>query len=319
MTRHLRLLLVALAILCRANLVHAEAERPVAEVLFAQAREDMRRGDYAAAYSKLLESERLDPANGTRFNLVVCAERLGKVATAWVRARRLLEVLPENDERRPVTQRWVTTLAARLPTLVTRLASSAPPGIRIFLDGVEIDVATQGTPLPVDPGPHQIVVRARGRADRVSELEAEEGHLHEIELQPGEASVVPPSSPPRPASTAPARRRMEPPRAPHARTPRWIGWSALAVGVAAVAGGAVLSSLAVDKKEFVERTCPNKRCREESGLEAGRDGKMLVGAAAAAFAVGAAGLGVGAYFVLENTSSAPPRHPAVGATVAARF
>ena len=64
--------------------------------------------------SKLAESERIDPSNGTLLNLVLCEERLGKVASAWLHTKELLERLPANDARRPIAERRFAALSARL-------------------------------------------------------------------------------------------------------------------------------------------------------------------------------------------------------------
>src|SRR5439155_15265716 len=88
-----------------AAVARADAEpAAVAQALFEQARQDMKHGDYRAACPKLVESERIDPANGTLFNLMLCEEQLGKIASAWLHAKELLDRLPLRDDRRPIAQ-----------------------------------------------------------------------------------------------------------------------------------------------------------------------------------------------------------------------
>jgi hypothetical protein len=59
------------------------AQNPAAaEALFEQARAAMAAGSYDIACARFRDSDKLDPAVGTRFNLADCEERRGRVATA---------------------------------------------------------------------------------------------------------------------------------------------------------------------------------------------------------------------------------------------
>ena len=61
----------------------ARAQNPAAaEALFEQARAAMAAGSYELACARFRDSDRLDPAIGTRFNLADCEEKRGRVATA---------------------------------------------------------------------------------------------------------------------------------------------------------------------------------------------------------------------------------------------
>jgi hypothetical protein len=83
----------------------AHAQNPAAaEALFEQARSAMAAGSYDIACARFRDSDKLDPAVGTRFNLADCEEKRGRVATAWSLFRGVLSELAEDDDRRPIAQ-----------------------------------------------------------------------------------------------------------------------------------------------------------------------------------------------------------------------
>src|ERR1041385_4293359 len=140
MNRARRFLAVGLLRTMHSGLALAQAPpgEALATTLFEQARNDMRRGDFAAACPKLAESQRIDPSNGTLLNLVLCEEKVGKIASAWVHSKELVERMPSEDDRRPIVERKLAALAPRLPKLTMRLAPASPPGTNVLLDGVTL-------------------------------------------------------------------------------------------------------------------------------------------------------------------------------------
>src|SRR5439155_10377781 len=99
-----------------------------------------------------------------------------------------------------------------------------------------------------------------------------------------EASGVPSHAPVKglplaaPPSSAP---RVEPTRAVDSRssahpTPKWVGWTATGVGAAGLVAGAVMGALALDRLSTVHDVCPQKQCRDESGIDASNQGKAFV-------------------------------------------
>jgi tetratricopeptide (TPR) repeat protein len=85
--------------------------------------------------------------------------------------------------------------------------------------------------------------------------------------------------------------------------PQWLGWTAAAVGAAAIAAGAVMGAMAVHRQSIVEDTCPAKRCRDQSGITAANEGKKLVIGTVAAFGLGAAAGGLAIYVWAEHPAS----------------
>jgi hypothetical protein len=311
----------------------ARAETPmaagVAEALFKQARADMRRGDTAAACPRFAESERIDPSNGTLLNLVLCEEKLGKVASAWLHARQLVDRLPAGDPRLTIAQRRVEALVGRVPKLRVQRSPSAPPGSDIELDGVAISDSSLGIELPIDPGSHHITVKAPGRNDVTTELTIEEAQAYQHVAEPGapmeaaappvvQAPVVetpvpaPIARPVRVEASGLVQPRSHAPRPPE-REPesplRWLGWTSVGVGAAALVVSSVLGVMVLDRKSEVEARCPSKLCANQAELEAVEDvaaeGKRLQTGALVALGVGVAGVGFGAFALTRDHATAP--------------
>src|SRR5436190_14534460 len=89
-----RLAVMTIFTLLTATTTARSQRESVAESLFRQAREEMKRGEAAAACPKFEESYRLDPSIGTLLNLALCEEALGHSATAWTKLRQFLDSAP---------------------------------------------------------------------------------------------------------------------------------------------------------------------------------------------------------------------------------
>jgi len=144
----------------------ARANDPAgAQALFDQAKQLVKAGRFAEACPKLEESQRLDPGIGTQFHIADCDEHIGKTATAWAM---FLDVAGQaHATGQKARERIARDRAAALePTLsrMTILGSAADvPGLEVRRDGVLIGKGEWGTPLPVDPGQHEIRASAPGK------------------------------------------------------------------------------------------------------------------------------------------------------------
>ncbi len=282
-----------------ASTAHAQSKDPAgAEALFREGRALSDAGDIAGACAKFRESNRLDPAVGTTFNIADCEERLGHVATAWTLFDEVTQRLPASDKRRAVAERRAAALEPRLPKLNIRLAADAAVGARVARDGVELGGASQGTPLPVDPGEHVVVVSAPGHADRTFKVVISEREMRALEVEPGVASEVKSETPgPSAHDTTPAP--------PH-QASKSLGYVVGGVGVAGFVTAAVAGALMLQKKGVVNDHCDAaKRCDPE-GLRATKAGTTLGIVTTAGLVTGAVGVGAGAYLILSAGSREVP-------------
>jgi hypothetical protein len=223
----------------------AQSKDPAAaEALFREGRSLSDAGDIAGACAKFRESDRLDPAVGTTFNIADCEERLGHVATAWTLFDEVAQRLPTSDKRRAVAEKRATALEPRLPKLSLRLLAGAPADATVTRDGVALGTASLGTPLPVDPGEHLVIVSAPGHAAKPFKLIISEHEIRSLEVDAGPVSVTAPEV--RPNVTPLTVPPTEPEH--HSKT---LGYVLGGVGVAGFITGAVAGALVLQKKSVV--------------------------------------------------------------------
>jgi hypothetical protein len=275
-----------LALACSAALFVSASARaqagdaPAAEVLFREGRRAQGAGNDQEACQKFAESQRLDPAAGTLMNLATCEEKLNKLASAWQHWKEAIDALQSGDSRLAFAQSRVRELDKRLPRLTVALLPGGSAA-RVFRDDVELGAASQGIPLPVDPGPHTVTVLLSGhRPESVafSLAEAEEKKL-EVHAGPSDSG----------ASTS------------GDAGPRHIfGWALIGAGALGLGTAMASGFLVSDKRSTVQDDCPGNVCRTTAGLDAAAAGRTLLVVNSVAWIVGAVGLGAGAYLVLAD-------------------
>jgi hypothetical protein len=174
-----------------------------AEALFVQGRQAMAEARYDVACEAFAESNRLDPAVGTMFNLALCERKRGRIASSWAMYRSVLEKLPPRDPRVAVARQAADELEARLPKLTVNVAEGVPEGAKVFRDEFELTDAMRGLPLPVDPGSYVLVLQIPGHADRKVNVSLAEGETKSITLEAGPESPTPAAAPPTNAPAPP--------------------------------------------------------------------------------------------------------------------
>jgi serine/threonine-protein kinase len=165
----------------------------------------MAEGRIAEACPKFAESNRIDPGIGVLFFLADCYERNGQTASAWATFRSAgaaARAANQPDREQQASER-TTALESRLSNVVVVVPENArAPGLQVRWDDVPLAHALLGSPLPVDPGPHKLLVTAPGRQAHEREVRIEPGpntatiELPELALR----SDTKPMTPPKPAS-----------------------------------------------------------------------------------------------------------------------
>ena len=163
---------VAVLLLC----VTTAAAEPGAEAAFNRGREMLKVGKYAEACDAFEESQRLRPQPDTQFNIALCSEQLGKLATALALHRELAQTL-DTPARRAKSAELAAQLEPRVPRLQLKVGEARkrtrrpPPGLEVRVNGVQI---TNFNDLPIDLGMNPVTAIAPGFVDWSGQVSAAE-------------------------------------------------------------------------------------------------------------------------------------------------
>ena len=291
---------LALALLLGADPVLAQQES-VAESLFREARESVKRGDPEQACPKFEESYRLDPSIGTLLNLGLCEQQRGRIATAWTKLRQFADVAPDGDPRLALARQKIAELEQELPKIRILVSQEGRLGT-VRLDGVELRSASLGIHLPVDPGEHVILTTWRTGESQETRIRLGASELLDVPISAPEIAVpVKPAAHPRVEQPNPSKSRRVAPStssvrqvvARQANAERTVAYAVGAVGAAAVLTSGLFGLLALREKGIVGQHCPDHSCRDQTGLDAVRAGSHDEKLANVAFAAGVLAIGAG--------------------------
>jgi hypothetical protein len=190
-----KILILALAAGRSAAAAPPEAQRAspadvaAAQALFEQGRSLMARERPEQACPKFEESQRLDPALGTEFNLANCYEKVGKLASAYALFTEVAATARATgqQQREEVARQRAQSVKPKLTKLMIVAPAGSAGQLRIERDGTEIGEAQWGFPVPVDPGPHR--VRAFGASVGEWSIEIDipsDGAVHQVEIPAAE-------------------------------------------------------------------------------------------------------------------------------------
>jgi hypothetical protein len=281
----------------------------LADALFADGRALMDRGKFAEACPKLAESHRLDPGGGVVLALALCREAEGKTASAWVAFEEALIFAKRDkrDDRKATIEQHLAQLRDVLSRFSVSLGDAArSQGAVVTLDGRALSDASLGVAFMVDPGEHQILATAPGKAAfRVS-----------ITIGRGEQkNVVVPALLPSSAGDRPVVGDTS------YGTQRAIGWVSLSLGVVTLGVSGFYGLRAFSRERDSEARCPNDVC-DVQGLGLHDQAKNAARVSTVAFVAGTLAVGLGIVLVLTApTKTDRPKSavavrlaPSVGAT-----
>jgi len=247
---------VAVAVLVASAVAHAQpSTTATATVEFDRGRALLKERRYAEACAAFEHSLALDPQNGTRYNLAICDEQLGKLATAWSLFRELGRS-DANQTRRKDAQKREKALAPRVPRLAIVVPADVA-GVAVTLDGVDV-TSLASVPNPIDIGRHTVVATAPAKQRFTATATVErEGQFVTItaELAPEVTAAAPPRHEPEPAPVpvpvTVARHAAPPPRSHR----RGYGIALAGGGTALAIAGLVAGTAARSKWNDAKALC----------------------------------------------------------------
>jgi len=158
---------------------------PAADAAFARGREMLKVGKYAEACDAFEESHRLKPRIDAQFNIALCSEQLGKLATALALYRELAQTL-DTPARRAKSAELAAQLEPRVPRLriivgeARKRTRRPPPDLAVRVNGV---LVTNYDDLPIDLGANPVVAIAPGFLDWSGQVSAsQEGKVVTITI-----------------------------------------------------------------------------------------------------------------------------------------
>ncbi len=294
------------------------SERVVARERFEEGVSLEAKGDWEGALARFSDVARVVTTPNVHFHLGLCFEHTSRLVRALDEFERSLALQNLATKPDPVmtksAEEHIASLRKRIPVVELRLppdVPSQPPPV-VTIDGVTLTLVPRQ--IPLDPGPHEIVVRVHGRPPFERRLVLEEGRPASIDVV-FEGSAPPGESPPAldvkhraemPSST----KAPEPaPSASEARPFR--SWAFVAAGTAVTAllaggtmfvlRGSVISDLDAACGDDRGACPPSQRDLVDRGVTYTTLGNVFVG-------VGSVAAVSSLVLFLVDAGSARPRH-----------
>lgn len=220
----------------------------------------MTAGKFSEACPKFEASQQLDPGLGTMLNLAECYEKTGRTASAWAEYREAIPLARAagSKARLDLATERAQALQERLSTLTIRAMNGedTDPHLEVRRDGVALQAAELGSPIPVDPGEHVVEAVAPGKAPWSSRVHVVgDAAKVSVEIPPLQvAGGQPPAA--GPSLVAAARATSEPaPDATPASTQRTTGLVFGGLGVVGIGLGGFFGLQASSKWSDAKGKC----------------------------------------------------------------
>ena len=243
------------SVLLVAGLTHAQpAAQPggveAAKRLFKEAVALEARSDWTNAERKLREALVVKDTPGLRYHLAFCQAQQGKLLEAQADYDRA-QALIDGGMPAPDVQQLLTEARADVVRRISDLTLQVParvPSFQVFIDGQQVQL-DRGQPLRINPGSHQLELRAEGHRPFTTKVEMGEGDHRTLAIDP--VPVAPPAS--APIAAAPRPLAPLPPVAPPKRSAKPVVLIAegalVAVGLGIGIWGLALRSSAADRRD----------------------------------------------------------------------
>jgi hypothetical protein len=207
----------SLAFLTRSTSASAQvsdAERGAARELFKSGDELQRAGRFAEALDKFQRAQLVYRAPTNLLRVAECDAALGRLVESAEAFREVVRT-PLAAGAPPAFQAAVeqaraelTQVEPRVPKLAIQVQPSGIPNAQLQIDGQSVSGALIGEALPLDPGPHKVLVRAPGFSSAELQVFLAERDTKTVALSlramPGAPEAIAPAPPPPTLSAPPS-------------------------------------------------------------------------------------------------------------------
>jgi hypothetical protein len=265
--------------------------KATAEALFVDGKRLITIGNYASACPKFAASQKLDPGIGTALNLADCYERLGRIASAWAEFRGAASAAHAagSKDREQLAADRAKALESQLSYLTITSSNADALAVQISRDGSVVDPAVLGTPIPVDPGQHNIEAAAPGRRKWSVAIDVGATATRITVNVPSLGDGVAPVGSAQGTAPSPAN------PATYGGAQRGVGIGLGVLGVMGLAAGTVFGLKARSSWDDAKKQCANPpNACTPAGVTLAEDARAAGNAATVAFVIGAAALAGGA-------------------------
>jgi hypothetical protein len=272
----------ALCVLLLTPRAHADGEtrEQTADRLFREASRLEDGGDFASACQKLQQSNELDPAIGTQFNLADCYEHMGQTGRAFTLFRSVQAIAKAAGkvEREASARARADVLEPRVARIRVELGPGADaPGLEVRRDATLLTRGELRVAVVTDPGAHTVTAQAPGRARFSTVIRVSGGAEARV--------VVPPLAASGPAAVS----------AKDAPPPTGHGPTALAVitglvGLAGLGTGTVAGTISLMDHAKAKLVCPTFVCADAAGASEWSSAVTWGTVSTVAFVVGGVGI-----------------------------
>jgi len=260
--------MVAAALCLLPALAHAQGGSTFADAAFKEGRRLFDAHQYGAACAKFQTSYDMDPQRNTLQALAICREKEEKWASAWDRYLELARQASragEEDKARLARDK-ASDLEKKL-LYVVLVMDQPPTGLDITVDGTKLDASLLGTKLPVDPGPHDVVVTAPGKKPWKQRITVGPSPV-EQQVKIAKLEDAPASE----QNNGGAQYQLPGPMRPAPSfwtTQRTVGAIVGGAGILSLGGGAVLQILALSEVSKGKTAAGQADAAGEPGLKSG--------------------------------------------------
>jgi hypothetical protein len=295
--------LVGLTIATTPQPAHAQngADKAAADTLFSEGKKLIADGDTETACTKFEASLGKVRQLGAQIALASCYEKLGKTASAWgeFRAAASLAAKARDGQRKRFAEEHAAELEAKLSRLVIKVEPGYRiDGLQVKRNGVELEAAELGTPVPVDPGDYTIEALAPGWVAWSTKVTVSMPGVVDVVVPALGKAPIKVEEPAPPAVSAPLPAATDDRR--HAR--RKLAYIVGGSGVAVVAVSLIFGGVASSKWSEAQDHCIDLEC-DQTGVDLADSASTMGTISTATFLTGTAAVAAGAYLWFTSRGS----------------